>query len=261
MLKYTRNELSEKELEDRIIKHPDLIENGLIYLEHQRHTTTGRLDILFVDNNKILTIAELKVVEDAYMLFQALDYFDFVAEKIESFARLHPQQKIDVEKYPRLMLIAPNFSPILINRCKWFNPDIQISLLVYQYIKFDEISEDTLVFIPHELSVPPTIISKAPEIDELLSYIKIDTAKGLAKRFLEEIANISREIVIDPLQWGKSIKYQGYVLCYWEPRQSYIRISSFSDDEEWESIKVSDENHYDKAIGMIKNTIKRWDNE
>ena len=259
MLKYRRGELSEIELEDRIIKHPNLIEDGLIYLEHQRHTTTGRFDILFVDGNEILTIAELKVVADAYMLFQALDYYDFVAEKIESFARLHPSQNIDVEKYPRLMLIAPSFTPVMINRCRWLNPDIQISLLVYQYIKFDDIKEDTLVFVPQEISVPPVIISKAPELDELLLYIHENNARDLAKQFLEEVKNLSSEITIDPLQWGKSIKYKGYVLSYWIPRKSYIRIETSNDEEEWGSINVSNSDQYDKAVEMVKDTIKRWD--
>ena len=63
MLKYERAILSEKELEDRIINNPDLIEDGLRYLEHQRQTTTGRFDILFVDNNDSLVVSELKVVE------------------------------------------------------------------------------------------------------------------------------------------------------------------------------------------------------
>ncbi len=82
MLKYIRDNLAEKELENRIIKNPNLIEEGLQYIEHQRITTSGRLDILFVDDNNTLVVAELKVVEDLNMLFQALDYFDFVVEKI-----------------------------------------------------------------------------------------------------------------------------------------------------------------------------------
>lgn len=171
MLEYTRGELLEKELEDRIIKYPHLIESKLQYLEHQRHTSSGRLDVLFVDGNGSIVVAELKVVEDPYMLFQALDYFDFVAEKIEGFARLYSNYDVDIEKYPRIMLIAPSFSHIMINRCRWLNPDIQISLFIYQYLSFSDNKEDTLVFIPQEISVPPPILPKAPELNELLTYI------------------------------------------------------------------------------------------
>lgn len=261
MLEYIRGDLSEQDLEDRIIKHPHLIEPGLKYLEHQRHTTSGRLDILFVDNNGSLTVAELKVVEDPYMLFQALDYFDFIAEKIEGFARLYSKKNIDVEKYPRLMLIAPSFSPIMINRCRWLNPNIKISLFVFQYISFPDIQEDTLVFIPQEISVRPTILKKAPELNELLTYIKKEDIRQLAKGFLDEIKNLLKEITIDPLQWGKSVKYKGSVLFYWEPRQEFIRISTNNGDGEWEGTNVSTVEQYDQLIEQIKNNMIKYDQQ
>jgi len=260
MLEYRREKLSEKELEDRIIKYPHLIEEGLKYLEHQRHTTSGRLDILFVDNNGTLVVAELKVVEDINMLFQALDYFDFIAEKIEGFARLYSSDNINIEKYPRLMLIAPSFSPIMINRCRWLNPDIQISLFVYQYIVFPKLNEDTLVFIPQEISLRPSVLKRPPELKELLDYIKKDEVRGIAKQFLDEAKKLSSEITIDPLQWGKSVKYKGSVLFYWEPRQSCIRISTYNDDGDWEGMNISSQEEFEQMIELIKNNINKMNN-
>ena len=258
MLEYTRAELAERELEDRIIRHPHLIEPDLRYLEHQRHTSSGRLDILFADSNRTLVVAELKVVEDSYMLIQALDYFDFVADKIEGFARLHAQHQIDAERYPRLMLIAPSFSPVMINRCRWLNPDIQVSLFVYQYIRFEQPEQDTLVFIPQEISAKPTILKKSPDLSELLGYIKDDTARALAKRFLQEVKNLSSDISVDSLQWGKSIKFRGSVLCYWEPRQAFIRISVTNDDGEWEGTNISTEDKYEDLVDQVKRNIERY---
>lgn len=259
MLEYIRGQLSEKELEHRVIKCPYLIEDGLQCLEHQRHTSSGRLDILFVDSNNSLVIAELKVAEDPYMLFQALDYFDFVAGKIEGFAQLYSKHGIDVGKYPRLMLIAPSFNPVMISRCRWLNPDIKVSLFVYQYIAFKNSKEDTLVFIPQEISVRPAILKKAPDLKELLTYIKHENVRQLANRFLEETKALSDEIAIDPLQWGKSVKHRGSVLYYWEPRQTCIRISTTNEEGEWEGINVSDEAQYNKAVEQIRNNVKRFD--
>jgi len=259
MLEYIRGELSEKELEDRILKHPDLIEKGLEYLEHQRHTSSGRLDILFVDSNGSLVIAELKIIEDANMLFQSLDYFDFIAEKIEGFARLYSKHDIDIEKYPRLMLIAPSFSPIMINRCRWLNPDIQVSLFVYQYLSFPDNKEDTLVFIPQEISVRPTVLRKAPELTELLTYIKSESVRNLAKQFLDEVKNLSKGITVDPLQWGKSVKYKSSVLFYWEPLQTFIRISAFNEDGVWVGSNIEKEDDYLKVMELIKSNIKKYD--
>ena len=257
MLEYTRADLAEKDLEDRIIRHPQLIEPDLRYLEHQRHTSSGRLDILFADGNNTLVVAELKVVEDSYMLIQALDYFDFVADKIEGFARLHANNSIDVERYPRLMLIAPSFTPVMINRCRWLNPDIQVSLFVYQYIKFEQQKEDTLVFIPLEIAVRPTMLKKSPDLSELLGYIKDETARAMAKRFLDEVKELSSEITVDPIQWGRSIKFRGSLLCYWEPRQAFIRISTTNDDGEWKGTNISTEETYATTVDQVKRKIVR----
>lgn len=256
MLKYERAILSEKELEDRIIKNPELIEDGLKYLEHQRQTTTGRFDILFIDGNNTLVVAELKIIEDTNMLFQALDYFDFVSEKIEGFTRIHQKSKINVSKYPRLMLIAPSFSPTMINRCRWLNPEINITLITFQYIKFNDINEDTLVFIPQEISLIPAILKSAPELADLLKYIKVKEAQELANRFLEETKELAKEIIIDPLQWGKSVKLKGNVIYYWEPRQHGVRISTINEDGEWQGSNITNENEYDRILELVKNNIK-----
>ncbi len=259
MLEYTRDELSEKELEDRIIRHPQLIEGGLQYLEHQRPTASGRLDVLFADGNGTLVVAELKVVEDTNMLFQALDYFDFVSEKIEGFARLHSKQNVDPEKYPRLMLIAPSFSLTMINRCRWLNPNIQISLFIYQYISFPINQEDTLVFVPQEISVAPTVLPKAPDLTKLLTYIKNDSVRQIAANILEEAKSLSREIVVDPLQWGKSVKYKGSVLFYWQPRQTFIRVDTLNEDGEWTGFNIENGDEHGKVIEQIKRNMKKYD--
>ncbi|MFQ5965750.1 MAG: endonuclease NucS domain-containing protein [Candidatus Scalinduaceae bacterium] len=259
MLEYTREELTEKDLENKIIKHPSLIEDGLQYLEHQRHTSSGRLDILFVDNNGTITVAELKVVEDPHVLFQALDYFDFVAEKIEGFNRIYKKHGINVEQYPRLMLIAPSFSPIMINRCRWLNPDIQISLYVYQYITFPKTKEDTLVFIPQEISVRPTVLKKAPDINKLLGYIKNKNVRDYAKQILDKTQALSSDVTIDALQWGKSVKYKGSVLYYWEPRKACIRISITNEDGNWEGVNVEKEDDYIEAMNLIKKNIGKYE--
>ena len=248
-------------MEDRIIQNPDLIEDGLQYLEHQRHTTTGRFDILFADNNDTLVVSELKIVEDTNMLFQALDYFDFVSEKAEGFARIHRSAKIDITKYPRLMLIAPSFSTTMINRCRWLNPEINITLITYQYIKFSSIKNNTLVFIPQDISIKPTVLTEKPELAELLKSIKSKEVREMANKFLEETKPLSNDLTIDPLQWGKSVKLKGSVLYYWEPRQHHIRISTPNEDGEWKGFNISTEDGYKKVLELVKNSIKRQTEE
>jgi len=52
--------LSEKEIEDIIVLHPELIESGLILLERQGQLENRRTDLMFMDSNNQLLLVELK---------------------------------------------------------------------------------------------------------------------------------------------------------------------------------------------------------
>src|SRR5258707_10196484 len=119
MPKYTHIEVSEQQLEDLVRQHVDSLEEGLRYVHHQRITGSGRLDVLLADSGNSLILAELKVVEDDGMLFQALDYYDYVSSHLEALARLYSAFSIDPAQPVRLFLIAPSFSQSLIANCKW----------------------------------------------------------------------------------------------------------------------------------------------
>lgn len=118
MKKYAKADVSEQALEDLVRHHAELIEDGLIYVDHQKPAAGGRLDVLMVDSGKSLVVAELKVVQDDNMLLQGLDYYDYVSTHIESFARLYKTHAIDPTQQVRMFLIAPSFSQALVNRCK-----------------------------------------------------------------------------------------------------------------------------------------------
>jgi len=110
MPKYTYVDVSEQQLEDLLRQHVDALEDGLRYVSHQRLTESGRLDVLLVDSGRSLVLAELKVVEDDAMLFQAIDYYDHVSLHLEALVRLYSAFAIDPTQPVRLFLIAPSFS-------------------------------------------------------------------------------------------------------------------------------------------------------
>ena len=72
MKAYTKTDVSERELEDLVRCSAGLIEEGLVYVDHQKPTAGGRLDVLMVDSGKSLVVAELKVTQDDGMLLQGL---------------------------------------------------------------------------------------------------------------------------------------------------------------------------------------------
>ena len=112
MKKYKIVEVQEKDLEELVRKYPEYIEQGLKYVDHQKRTDRGPLDVLFVDSGKALVVAELKVVEDDSMLVQGVDYYDYITRNIEGLARAYRTKSISIDptQRPRLFLVAPSFS-------------------------------------------------------------------------------------------------------------------------------------------------------
>lgn len=58
MKKYKEQEVTERQFEDIVRKMPDSIEDGLRYVDHQKRTQRGPLDVLFVDSGNALEITE-----------------------------------------------------------------------------------------------------------------------------------------------------------------------------------------------------------
>lgn len=255
MKKYKVIDVSEKQLEEMIKKEPDLIEDGLRYIDHQRKAGRGPLDVLFVDSGNALVISELKVIEDEGMLIQGIDYYDFVTSNIDGFARAYKDRKIDPMQNPRLFLIAPSFSIQLLNRCKWI--DIPISLFTFQCIVLQDKPEEIIpVFI--EVTVPSR--RQPVEVytkEDKLNYITDSKAKKIAKEFIEEIKKWDEKVSIDAIKYALSIKVAGRVLAYLEPRRKYFLISTYDTDDEWKSFTVkSEEDLKDVRIPVRSNYEK-----
>lgn len=47
------------------------------------------MDVLFVDNGNSMVVAKLNIVEDDNMLFQGLDYYNYVTTNIETLSRIY----------------------------------------------------------------------------------------------------------------------------------------------------------------------------
>jgi len=77
MRRYKIVEVQEKDLEELVRKkYSEYIEQELKYVDHQKRTDRGPLDVLFVDSGKALVVAELKVVEDD-SIFNCSQFFSF----------------------------------------------------------------------------------------------------------------------------------------------------------------------------------------
>ncbi len=237
MRKYKVVDVSEQQLEEMIGNSSVLIEDGLVYVDHQRRTDRGPFDVLFVDSGKALVVAELKVVEDDGMLAQGLDYYDYISRNVEGYARAYKNKRIDPTQKPRLFLIAPSFSSLLLNRCKWI--DIPVSLFTYQCIEFDDKPNETIPVFK-ELTIPsrPEAL-EIPTIDKRLAYITEESMKETAAALLDDIRSWDeKDIRTEAKQYDISIKFKGRVFAYLAPRRKHFVVYTYDTDGEWKGFPI-----------------------
>ena len=255
MSKYQTIEISEKQLEDLIRQTPDNIEPGLKYIDHQRFTNRGPLDLLMVDSGNALVVAELKVVEEDSMLVQGIDYYDYISRNLEGFARIYKDYNIDPKQSIRLILIAPSFSISLISRCKWI--DIPISLFTFKAIKLENGKEIIPVFA--ETTIPSTHeILESYSLDDRLKYITDNDSRNNAKNLLKDIQDWDKtNILIEPTKYDISLKSSGRVFAYLSPRRQFYVIYTYDTEKKWTGYPIKDKKDLENAIQLMKMNIER----
>jgi hypothetical protein len=255
MKTYKKVDVAEQQLEDVVRRYASMIEEGLVYVDHQRHTAEGRLDVLMVDSGKSFVVAELKIVQDDGMLLQALDYYDYVSDHIESYARLYKDFAIDPTQNVRLFLIAPSFSQISINRCKWLTPEI--SLFTVNCLKIDGVDEIIPIFSDQSISARPPVIA-VTRIQDHLDYITDEAVRCQVSAFLEEIRGWKPDnISFDPVALGISMKVNGRVFAYLCPRRKHYIVPTYDTDGEWKDFPVRNEDDFVSARNLVKSAMER----
>lgn len=249
MKKYKTVDVKETSLEDLICKAPANIEAGMRYVYHQQSTTQGRLDVLLVDSGSALVVAELKVVENDGMLMQALDYYDYVNARLDAFARLYTHVKIDPMQAPRLLLIAPSFSTLLMNRLKWLT--VKVSVYRFKCIQLEG-SEDLIpVFMEDSIPSLPELPS-VTTVDQHLNYITDLTARAKTEELLDFLLTFGPAISIEPKQTAISIKKNNRVFRYLYARSTSGVVGYWPDGQQWSGMEI----RADTDLDEIKSSLK-----
>jgi len=257
MEKYKSIDVTEKQLEDLLRQAPELIEEGLKYIDHQRNTDRGPLDVLMADSGNSLVVAELKITEDDGMLWQGIDYYDYIARNLEGLSRVYKSFNINPKQPIRLFLIAPSFSVNLLNRCKWISDRIKISLFTYKCISFEKSKDIVPVFTEiSPPSTPETIV--ASSIEGNLEYI---TDKSVRKHVNEILAEIqswdTNNISFDPTKSDISLKISGRVFSYLAPRRNYFLIYTYDNQDKWTGFPINQKEDMENVNILLKSNIQK----
>jgi len=73
----------------------------------------GEIDVLAVDRTGKLTVLDFDVVPNDGLLLRGIAHVDWITRNTQLIQRLHPGQAFDASLTPRLVLLAPQFSPLL----------------------------------------------------------------------------------------------------------------------------------------------------
>ncbi|MFH0981236.1 MAG: hypothetical protein V2A79_06840 [Planctomycetota bacterium] len=255
MKPYKKIDVSEAALEDLVRRYAGLIEEGLVYVDHQKGAAAGRLDVLLVDSGKSLVVAELKVVQDDGMLLQGVDYYDYVSSHVEAFARLYKAHGIDPTQQVRLFLIAPSFSQTLVNRCKWI--DLPMFLFTFHCLKFEGDDDPVPIFTEHPIPTQPEVID-VPHLDDRLGYITDVAVRAKASDLLGEIKGWKPgSISLDPIKYAISMKVNGRVFAYFHPRRKHYLLTTYNAEEEWTEYSVKDDDDLAKVKPIVRAAMER----
>jgi hypothetical protein len=255
MKKYKNVEVTEKQLEDLIRQRPDLIEEGLTFVDHQLITDRGPLDMLLVDSGNALVVAELKIREDETMLVQGIDYYDYVYGKREWLSRIYKGISISPEQAPRLLLIAPSFPSSLINRCKWVS--IRVSIFTFKCIAFEDDKEIIPVFIEVPIpSVPEEPVKMTTE--NHLNYITDVGLRQIAQDLVMEIGTFDRDnILTEATQNYISCKISGRAFAQIETRRKHFWVGGYDENYNWVWFKVTQESDLPSFKTLLRESMER----
>ena len=260
MNSYKKTDVSEARLEDLIRQEPGLIEEGLIYVDHQKQAAGGRLDVLLVDSGNSLVVAELKVVPDDGMLLQGLNYYDYVSNHVDALARKHNQRenshKIDPTQQVRLLLIAPSFSHALKNCCKWI--DVPITLFTYQCLEFSEKANLVPVYTDHPFPTRP-ILPDTTTIEDHLKYITEEKARSEARTLLDEIESWTPgNVTLDAIKNAISIWVNGKVFAYFCPYRKHYAFQTYNKAEDvWTTYPIKHDDDLLNVKSLLRTAMKR----
>ena len=256
MRKYKSVEIMESQLEDLARSGSEMIEEGLKYVDHQKIDGKEQMDVLFVDNGNSMVVAELNIAEDDNMLFQGLDYYNYVATNIEALSRIYKNDGIDPTNAIRLMLIAPSFSQTMTNRCRWI--DTNISLYTYKCIKFDDCDEVIPIFSETSIPEPPELPPGEIEcFKDRLGYIKNEEIRGTLSSLLSEFSNWGKDkILIEPMKYAISVNAGGKIFMTLALRRDNFLLETHSAEGKWTSYPVNSREDLEILMALVKSNME-----
>lgn len=241
----------EVELESLLKKNPNQIEKGLKVIANQVITPKGRIDLLCVDTDGVLTIVELKVKRDDDHLKQAINYFDWVLENSLWIGKVYPKFKIDQKSLPKIILVAPDFTDSVVTGAKYFNTFADTTLLKYKVVGHEE----KKYVVCTEVRIPDVyeIIEAPRKIEDEINYIKVESVRKACEKAVEAIKKLGKDIEASATKSRIVFKYQGRNFASVSSRREFFYIE-WKEEDGWYEEAVK---QFSEAEEIISNNVQK----
>lgn len=94
-------------------------------------------DLVGIDRDGRLVLITVEVHPADRILSQLLGRLDWAWEHLAAFARMYPGYAVDCNQLPRIIVLAPSYSPNFTKSISYLNYRVCIRLFTYQYLKTD----------------------------------------------------------------------------------------------------------------------------
>lgn len=252
--------ISEKDLHGIIQENLEILEEGLILLEHEISLPKGIPDFLCVDSGGQIVIIEVKLLQDENILFQALRYYGDVNKNRYVISDSFKNKSIDPKQLPRIILIAEFFSDDIRELATLVTP--QIDLYVYKTIEFNESKRGIVYYFVSKLSADNNDILEAPKIEGHYDYLKNEELKIIIDSIRKQIKEFDTAIDEYITHSYIGFKYRGRALASINvKRQSFDFYVSILNDKGnvqeyfFQTIKSSNDNYTDTFNKLKENYL------
>src|SRR5262245_10046288 len=115
----------------------------------------GEIDLLALDRSNLLTVVDYEVAPAAALMLRGIAHVDWILRNVHTIRRMYAGQVINFSAPPRVILIAPAFSPLLKSAARQVNRP-QITWVRYHAV--DVGGQPSVFFerLPDDWAVPTT---------------------------------------------------------------------------------------------------------
>jgi len=126
---------SKEEIKNLIAENYKVLDKHLELIGGNLGTRGENLwDLVGIDKDKRLVLISVELRYTDKILYQILNRLDWAWEHIENITKMHSSYEINDDQIPRVIIVAPSYSPFFKKSITYLTYRIRINLFTYTYL-------------------------------------------------------------------------------------------------------------------------------